>query len=394
MKKRVLLLVANNVFSFENPNSAVAVYLKNLRDSLLQDGFEVSLFPAEKAGVIVAGHVEKKSPPVKLKRLFRKVFPGLYAGLLARKQFHLANMAMQQACAGWKQFDLVIEFLTLGSTAGAALKQKFGVPLVVIYDSPLALQFAEMHGTASFMEKKIEAAERVSVREADAVLCYSAPVKKYLEQAHQKKTGIHVLPCIVWKAIPEPAAAKKQVIGFVGSFLKWHKVELLVRAFEQLVADFPEATLLLIGYGQEWEKIKTLADQSPVSSKITMTGFVSEEELNRIKSQLLIGVMPGSNWYGSPLKLFEYAESGIAVVAAHTPTVADLFSADEVVFIDPENETESLYMALKSLLEDDSQRNRLITNARNKMLGVYSKSQQLYTFNQLIKNTIQSGIKE
>jgi glycosyltransferase involved in cell wall biosynthesis len=49
---------------------------------------------------------------------------------------------------------------------------------------------------------------------------------------------------------------KPQLIGFIGSFLSWHRVDLLVDAFIEIAPEFPLARLALLGYGQEWNRDK------------------------------------------------------------------------------------------------------------------------------------------
>jgi glycosyltransferase involved in cell wall biosynthesis len=86
--------------------------------------------------------------------------------------------------------------------------------------------------------------------------------------------------------------------------------------------------------------------------RIELPGFVSEEQLVKYKEMMMIGVMPGSNWYGSPLKLFEYAQSSIAIVAPETPAVIDLFTEDEVLFIDKNNSRQSLVQQPKGIIAE------------------------------------------
>jgi len=391
--RSILVLLADHDFSFSNSKSAVSQYLTTLCLSLTQNGYNVVCYPCNIPNDKPTTAIGKNNFFVNSKKLLKRIFPYIYSGLLARKKIASAKIIETEILAQKSNFDLIIEFLVLGSKVGANLKNKLKVPLIIICDSPLPEQFAEMNGSKSFMKNKIIEAERKSLKEADMIICYSESMKSYINKVFSLTENIHVLPCIVWKDKLVPDKLKSKNIGFIGSFLSWHKVDVLVKAFESIAEDYPDAKLTLVGYGQEWNKIKSLVVESVYAPRIKLTGFVDDNRLSIIKSEMLIGVMPGSNWYGSPLKLFEYAEAEIAIITAKTPTICDLFSEEEVLFIDPENNLQSLCSHLRLLLDDADLRERMIEKAQTKMQTIYSKSQQLYTFNQIISKTISSGIK-
>ena len=108
-----------------------------------------------------------------------------------------------------------------------------------------------------------------------------------------------------------------------------------------------------------------------------------------------MGTMPGSNWYGSPLKLFEYAQSKIPMIAPESPVIKDLFKDKEtVLFIDKNNELESLVNNIKLLIDDKGMAKNIAQNSFNLMNGAYSKEQQMDKFSILVQKLIINGIKE
>jgi glycosyltransferase involved in cell wall biosynthesis len=136
-------------------------------------------------------------------------------------------------------------------------------------------------------------------------------------------------------------------------------VKLLVKSFELAADKLPNsAKLVLIGKGQEWVQVKQMVDRSPVRDRILMPGYLTNEELNEWKQNIRIGVMPGSNWYGSPLKLFEYAFAGIPFVAPKTPTIQYIFrEGQDALYIDEKSKLDSLASQMVKLyLDIDLQR--------------------------------------
>jgi len=384
-KKNILIIIGDKDFNFDNPNSAVVNYLKTLGENLLSNGHSVNYWPLPKIKSISEGQElnQSKNLSLTLKYLVKKIFKKFYAALILKKKLVGADEASSEVLT--YKCDLVIEFLTIGSNVGHNYKKKTGAKHLVIFDSPLLEQFEDMHAFPLWYGKEAIARERESLVGADKIIAYANSTITYLKNNFGlDENKLSQLPCIIWKDEINVQINKEQTIGFIGSFLSWHKVNLLVKAFENIAVDFPRAKLILIGKGEEWSKIKSQLEKSNFKTRIDLLGFVSELELKSLKEKMLIGVMPGSNWYGCPLKLFEYAESEIAIIAPSTPVVLDLFTSNEVLFIEPKNELVSLTNCLRILLSDEKKRNQLILKAKNKMLNDYSKSSQMNNFNALI----------
>ncbi|MBK8928064.1 MAG: hypothetical protein IPM74_19740 [Crocinitomicaceae bacterium] len=165
--------------------------------------------------------------------------------------------------------DLILEFLSVGSHVGAQLKAKFNIPLVIIYDAPLREQFCEMN-VNSIQCGWVDEREHQSIEAADHIVVYSQAVLDYVKKNFSTQTDITILPCIIWKDQSGNSKSQEQYIGFIGSFLIWHKVELLVKAFELIAKDFPDIKLALLGYGQEWNRIYEMVEKSAFAYRIEM----------------------------------------------------------------------------------------------------------------------------
>lgn len=395
-RKTILIVVGAPGFSYSNPNSAVARYLDTLANALEEKGYDVSSIPPRAAGS-PAAHVEQVSPAAsRLKKILKSTLPYLYNTLAGRSYFKKQEEIFGEAKEAAAKADLVIEFLTYGSEIGVRLKRMHNKPLVVIYDSPLKEQYREMHGGDSFFTGRISKAESSALREADMVICYSDAVKEHIVKETHRNNDTAVLPCIVWKddgiASPDDNAP---VIGFIGSFLKWHRVDLLVKAFEITGQEFPSARLVLVGWGQEWQRVKAMVDVHPLADRIIMTGFVNESTLAEWKRKFSIGVMPGSNWYGSPLKLFEYAQARIPFISPGTPVVRSLFAANsETFFIEGPDELSSLVRHLRTLLNNRETREKLAGNVYKKMNTEFAKEHQMAIFTGIIHKILQRGVEK
>jgi len=174
--------------------------------------------------------------------------------------------------------------------------------------------------------------------------------------------------------IDAPRIEHEIKIGFIGSFLKWHRVDLLLTIFEKLAATHLNIRLYLIGDGMEFTTIETLVQNSKVKDRIELTGFCDGEQLLAFKRELHIGVMPGSNWYGAPNKIFEYGAAGLAVLAPSTPTITDLFQDKTDLLLFNWDDVDDAYKKLKNLIEDANLITRLQVNLQSKIKSKYSSA--------------------
>ncbi|MDA7803411.1 glycosyltransferase [Crocinitomix sp.] len=383
MKKRVLILVGIPNFDYTNENSAVLLFLRTIKKAFQEAG-HVAEFPfeSEKSVKIDQGKVSTAAQS-KIKSLLKN-WNWLYHSLAYRNysknQECLLNQLKQE-----KPYDLVVEFHTVGSTIGKELAEEWKCPFSVIFDSPIDEQYVEMHGSKTFYWNAIKASEKTTLEATDKIMVYSPACEDYIRDKYKIIGVVGVLPCIVEKPFTEnePDDSCFRIL-FIGSFLKWHKVDLLVRVFSEFLKINPSAKLQLIGFGQEWEKVKALVDQLNITNAVEMPGFVSDEDLLGYKRGASIAVMPGSNWYGSPLKLFEYAQSGIPFIAPESKTVRSIFNKDEhCLYIDSENQEVSLFRAM-TFLAGNNGKARLMAK-RSKDFYRTNFESELYK-NEIIKN--------
>ena len=325
-----------------------------------------------------------------LKFVYKTLFPSIFQNKKERLIQNKVAKAVENISN--KEFDLLVEFNEYGSDLCSEIKNKSSRPTLLVFDAPLVDKYSTFNSPGDSFKKWLREKERLSVENASHIFCYSNPVKDYLKKNYKISNPITVFPCISSNTINNPVSLKKSNevrIGFVGSFLKWHKVDLLVNAFEVLAAKYENIYLDLIGNGMEWENIKKKVSLSKYRTRIDLPGFSFGEELATYKQKLHIGVMPGSNWFGSPIKIFEYANLKLPVVAASEPTILDLFKKDEeILFIDKQDELNSLVKHLEELILSEEKRATLGESIYLKHKESYSKKEYFRVLNEIVKKYI------
>jgi glycosyltransferase involved in cell wall biosynthesis len=151
------------------------------------------------------------------------------------------------------------------------------------------------------------------------------------------------------------------VVGWVGSFRRFHALEQAVEA----TAFIGDATLLLIGDGPERRGIERLAAERGVDARFT--GTVPYAELPAYLAAMdvaLVLARPDQPFHYSPLKLGEYLAAGLPVIAPDALRKDDRVSdGDDVILVAP-GDLEALTDALRQLSDHETAREKLRAAAR------------------------------
>ena len=107
------------------------------------------------------------------------------------------------------------------------------------------------------------------------------------------------------------------VVGHVGRFARQKNHQLLVRVFERLVADRPDAVLVLVGDGEQRNEIASLVGRLGIASRVRFLGL--RTDVPQLMSAFDVLVMP-SLFEGFPLTLVEAHAAALPCVVSDTIT--------------------------------------------------------------------------
>lgn len=158
------------------------------------------------------------------------------------------------------------------------------------------------------------------------------------------------------------------VIGFVGSFAPWHRMDMLFDSFAEAVKQGLKVKLLLVGQIKpESADSVARAKQPDIADKVVFSGFVPSNEIDKYLAAMDITVLQNSAYYCSPLKMFEYMAMETAVLAAGTEPVKEMLEDGEEGLLFPTGDGEAMTQALIRLVKDDELRERVGKQARERM---------------------------
>lgn len=164
-------------------------------------------------------------------------------------------------------------------------------------------------------------------------------------------------------------APDEVLIGFTGTFGPWHGVLALAEAIARLA---PNSNLrfLLIGAGSLRSEVERIVAEAGVAERVIFAGTVEHDRVPRMLDACDILVSPhvpmadGSEFFGSPTKLFEYMAMGKAIVASRLGQIGEVLCDDETaVLVEPGNIAE-VTAAIKHLAAAPAKRESLGKAAR------------------------------
>ena len=177
-------------------------------------------------------------------------------------------------------------------------------------------------------------AERVSVRSihrhADAVLCLSQVVA---DDYRALETELGLTPTVTklvgcgidFAAISSPPPGEKKFdVVFLGRLHEQKGVFDLPQFWQSVVAQKPNARLLVIGEGPHRHQTETRFQQLGLQGSVTFTGGISEARKNELLAQSRIGVSL-SYEEGWGLSVTEFLAAGLPVVAYELPVFRHIF---------------------------------------------------------------------
>ena len=156
------------------------------------------------------------------------------------------------------------------------------------------------------------------------------------------------------------------VVGFVGTFGPWHGVEKLAAAIKSMPANLP-VRFLLVGTGSLHAEVERQLENE---GRVIFTGAVSHDRVPRLLDACDILVAPhvpladGSEFFGSPTKIFEYMAMGKGIVASRLGQIGEvLVDRETALLVEPGN-VEELTGAILKLIESKTLRMSLGAKAR------------------------------
>ena len=270
--------------------------------------------------------------------------------------------------------DVLYERHNLFLSAGSKLKKKTGIPYLLEVNAPLVEERSKYSGLQlKSLAAKMEAATWCA---ADMAFPVSEALACKLRSAGVDTGNITVMHNGInyrdysnvdnSKVRTEYNLGGRVVLGFTGFLREWHRLDHVI----SVIANFPEKSsphLLVVGEGPAVETCRKLAADLSISERIHFAGFVARDKIPEYLASMDIALQPAVTEYASPLKIFEYMQSSLAIIAPDQPNIREILThREDALLFDPQDFAAAEDEILQ-LVADANLRKRLGTAAKKKI---------------------------
>ncbi len=299
---------------------------------------------------------------------------GRLKALLPRQVYELAELtyswvAYRRLAAAIKvdRPDGIYERYNLYLLAGVWAKKRFGLPLILEVNAPMAVERREYGGLS--WPRLADWAELYVWKHADVILPVTQVLADYMVVKGIDPARIHVIPNAIneehYKKLPTAAQAKEKlglsgrlVIGFTGFVREWDRLDRIMAWVANRAAQH-NVHLLVIGDGPARAEIEMCAQKLRVADRLTFTGVVAREQVPALSMAFDIALQTALVPYASPLCLFEYLALGKAIVAPDQPNHHEILASGvDALLYDPIAPL-GIEKALDALCQDSELRMRI-----------------------------------
>lgn len=169
-----------------------------------------------------------------------------------------------------------------------------------------------------------------------------------------------------------PPLSSPPTAAFSGRLVQEKGVGVLVQAFAKVVAQIPEARLILAGEGPERERLTKLITDLSLSSSISVLGHLPRPELEQHFATAWVQAVPSS--WAEPFGMVaaEAMMRGTSVVASDCGGLTEIVRDGQTGFLVPPNDVNALAAALLLLLRNREMSERMGRAGREVALACFS----------------------
>src|ERR1700676_4127390 len=245
---------------------------------------------------------------------------------------------------------------------------------------PVVLEVNELAGFTRarglIMERLARTIDAWVFSRANHILCVSRVLADEARQRSARSESLHVLPNAIDPnrfRSPKPVQSLRSrlglegsiVIGHVGLFYRWDRLDVLIEVGKSIRDQHPEIKVLLVGDGPEMENLKQTVFRLGMEREVILPGPVSRDDVPAYIDAMDICVLPDSNAFGSPIALFEFMAMGKPCVVPDLGPMRDVIDDNVTGIMFPHADYRALGKALLRFVEDAALRIQVGARARH-----------------------------
>jgi glycosyltransferase involved in cell wall biosynthesis len=291
-----------------------------------------------------------------------------------------------------KRISFIYQRYSLNNYSGFKLARYYKVPFVLEYNGS-EIWVGKNWGRKVKNEAVSSAIEALNLQGADLIVVVSHALRDEIEQRGVAPKKILVNPNGVNTEMYSPQVdgtmirdsydlSGKTVIGFIGTFGRWHGAEVLVDAFGLLLNKYPalrnKVALFYIGDGITMPLVRQRVKALHIGNEVTFAGMVPQAKGPEYLASCDILASPhipnpdGTQFFGSPTKLFEYMAMGKGIVASSLGQLKDVLKHQHTAWMVRPADPVDLMTGLEVMIENPGLRKQLGDNARSQAVDQHT----------------------
>lgn len=297
------------------------------------------------------------------------------------------NLKLEDKCEHlweeWKSFDLIHAHDWLVAFAACALKRNFKTPLLSTIH---ATERGRSRGSlTNDMQRAINNAEWWLTYESWRVICCSEymanEVKEFFQVPPDKvdvvPNGVDIRRFERWDGVDlsrfrnRYALPGEKIIFYVGRVVYEKGVHILVEAVPHVLRAYPNAKFVVVGTGDMLPQLQHRAWELGVAPKILFTGFIPDEERDRLFKVADCAVFP-SLYEPFGIVALEAMAAGTPVVVSEVGGLKEVVQHAETGITVYPNDVDSLTWGILHTLEHPEWTQARVANARRRVIEEYN----------------------
>ncbi|MFN4110921.1 MAG: glycosyltransferase family 4 protein [Ignavibacteria bacterium] len=253
--------------------------------------------------------------------------------------YHFRLIKKLRKCLKGIQIGIIYQRHSIFNASGVILSKILEVPVILEVNNSEV--WAKKNWSRLIFENLATRIEKFAFEKADIISVVSEVTKEQIINigANEKKIVVNPNGVDPEKFSPDINGNEIRikykldeffVVGFIGTFSRWHGVETLFDAAVKVLSKNDKIRFLLIGDGNLKSNLELKAEQLNLKDKIIFTGIVSHDKAPEYLAACDILVSPhlgfetGERFFGSPTKLFEYMAMGKPIIASELEQIGKI----------------------------------------------------------------------
>ncbi len=280
-----------------------------------------------------------------------------------------------------KKIEAIYERFSLYSVAGIWTSNHYKLPRILEINAFMTVEHAEkLHWP--WLAKKIE---KHIAQSTPSVIVVSQPLKDTLMDMGVPAHRITIMPLGVdlthfTPDAPGASAVREKfglvgryVIGYVGALTGWHGIRLLYDMAQMIRKERDDFTIFVVGGDKvRLEKHRRKVEEAGLGDHLLFVGSVSYEQVPDYIGAMDVALVPDTNHWTCPTKMFEYQASAVPTIAPKYPAILKAMDdGKEGLLFEPKNVKQAVQRIL-SVADAPDKRREMGKAARDRVSAMRS----------------------